>query len=50
MEPMSLAELATVGITPEYFAMAFAFGFGSITTSWFLGFVIDLAVQSIRKA
>ncbi|WP_176860901.1 hypothetical protein [Cupriavidus sp. YR651] len=45
----TLAQLATIGITPQDVLAVFSWGFMSVVVSWSVGFAIGVAVDMIRK-
>lgn len=43
-------QLELIGVTGPQVLLAFVWGFGCVTTSWFLGFVTNIAIAAIKKA
>lgn len=52
MEPTCCTpeQLALIGVNGPDVLMAFAWGFGLVTTCWFLGFVTRIAIDAIKQA
>lgn len=47
---MSVADLASLGLTPEAILAAYVFGAASVVVWWFGGFVIASATRAVGKA
>lgn len=46
---LTVADLALIGINPQDIALAYAWGFGAVISTWSLGYVVGIAVTLIRK-
>lgn len=46
---MTAAELELLGVTPASILYVWSWGFGSVVTMWFFGWLIGVASTAIRK-
>lgn len=48
--PTPIDDLALIGVTPEAVAASIAFGFGTIVSFWFVGYMGGLGKKAVNQA
>lgn len=48
--PTPLDDMAAIGITPEAITASIAFGFGTIVSFWFVGYIGGIGKRAVNQA